>query len=179
MDFHTHNLLAPAGEAVINLPREWMLQPRLFCPRRGALSSAGIHPWWTADAEETASMLRQLPQLLRHPQVVALGECGIDLLRGAAAEVQETVLVEQLTLAERLQLPVTLHIVRAFDRLLRLHKALRPTVQWTVHGFRGRPALARQLLEAGIDLSFGRRRNEEAFLLTPPERRHEETDEDF
>ena len=179
MDFHTHNLLAPAGEAVINIPMEWTLRPEQFRPRAGALYSAGIHPWWTADDAATLRMLHALPLLLRHPQVVAVGECGIDLLRGARLERQEVVLREQLALAEQLQMPVTLHIVRAFDRLLRLRKELRPTLRWTVHGFRGRPALARQLLDAGLDLSFGRRRNEASFLLTPPDRRHEETDDDF
>lgn len=179
MDFHTHHLEAPAGQAIINLPQEWMEQPSLFRPRPGALYSAGIHPWWTIDEQLTATLFNQLPALLAHPQVVALGECGMDLLRGAAPEVQEEWLVRQLLLAEHLHLPVTLHVVRAFDRMLRLHKQLQPTVKWTIHGFRGRPTLARQLLDAGFDLSFGQRRNEESYALTPPDRRHEETDEDY
>ena len=42
----------------------------------------------------------------------------------------------------------------------------------------GGPALARQLLDAGIDLSFGRRYNPASLALTPPDRRHFETDEE-
>lgn len=175
-DFHTHNLDAPAGEAIINLPPEWTADAALFRPRPGALYSAGIHPWWTADETQAARMLAALPALLAHPQVVALGECGLDAQRGAPLEAQEELLRAQIRLAERAGLPVTLHVVRAFDRLLRLHKELRPTTQWTVHGFRGRPALARQLLSAGLDLSFGARHNAESFALTPPGRRHWETD---
>ena len=82
----------------------------------------------------------------------------------------------QIALAESQQLPVTLHIVRTYDRLLRLHKQLRPTTQWTVHGFRGKPALAHQLLEAGIDLSFGQLYNAASWEVTPPQRRHTESD---
>lgn len=175
-DFHTHNLEAPAGRAVINLPAEWTEDPGKFVPREGAFYSAGIHPWWTAESVRARRMLAALPRLLRHPQVVAVGECGIDLLRGADAEEQERLLIAQLGMAEELRLPVTLHVVRAFDRLLRLHKALRPTTPWTVHGFRGGPALARQLLTAGIDLSFGAKFNAESLSLTPPARRHTETD---
>lgn len=175
-DFHTHNLQAAAGKAIINLPPEWTENPEAFCPRQGALYSAGIHPWWTADPERAERMLSALPHLLRHPQVVAVGECGIDLLRGAAADEQERIFAAQVRLAEEMQLPVTLHIVRAFDRLLRLHKVLRPTTVWTVHGFRGNPTLASQLLTAGIDLSFGVKFNAESFDLTPKERRHLETD---
>lgn len=177
-DFHTHHLDAAAGAAIINLPREWMLRTECFVPRPGALYSAGIHPWWTADADETEEMMRNLPALLRHPQTVALGECGLDALRGAPLEIQEAVFIRQISLAETYRKPVTLHIVRTYDRMLRLHKTLRPTTTWTVHGFRGNPQLAQQLLKAGFDLSFGRLRNEAAYAATPPERRHNETDDD-
>lgn len=179
MDFHTHNLDAPAAEAIINIPREWFLDTTRFRPRPGALYSAGLHPWWTADEAGIPTLLAALEDILSHPQVVAVGECGIDRLRGAAPDVQEEVFKRQLSLAEASQKPVTIHCVRAFDVILRLHSRLRPTVRWTIHGFRGRPALARQLLAAGLDLSFGPRRNEESYLLTPPERRHEETDDFF
>lgn len=179
MDFHTHNLHAPAGEAFINLPAEWTERPELFRPREGALYTAGIHPWWTADAPRTRRMLEALPRLLQHPQVVAVGECGLDALRGAAMDVQEDVFRRQIVWAEELHLPVTLHVVRAFDRLLRLKKELRPATQWTVHGFRGRPALARQLLAAGIDLSFGEKYDPASWAATPAARRHRETDDAF
>lgn len=175
MDFHTHHLLAPAGQAIVNVPRRWLLCPADFQPVTGGLYSAGIHPWWTA-APEVEVLFAGLETLLTHPQVVAVGECGLDLLRGAAPAVQEALFVRQAELAERHRLPVTVHCVRAFDRLLRLHKELRPAMRWTVHGFRGRPALARQLLAAGLDLSFGPRHNAESLALTPPERRHYETD---
>ncbi len=176
-DFHTHNLLASPGTAIVNLPEEWTLCPDLFRPLPGALYSAGIHPWWTADAERTHRMLDALPRLLERPQVVRVGECGFDRLRGASLETQVEVFEAQVAMAECFGLPMTLHIVRAFDVLLRLKKQLCPTVQWTVHGFRGGPALARQLLDAGLDLSFGLHFNAAAYDLTPAERRWRETDE--
>lgn len=176
MDFHTHNLLAPAGEAIINLPAEWTECPVLFRPRANALYSAGVHPWWTDDMKRAERMLKNLPALLRHPQVVAVGECGLDRVRGAALPLQERVFRRQIALAEELQLPMTLHIVRAYDVLLRLRKEIRPTARWTVHGFRGRPALAQQLLAAGLDLSFGEKYNPSSFALTPPDRRWRESD---
>ena len=105
-----------------------------------------------------------------------LGECGLDRLRGGTEAFQLEIFEAQIALAEHFRLPVTLHIVRAWDALLRLHNSLRPSTQWTVHGFRGKPALARQLLDAGIDLSFGAQYNPESYSLTPPERRHRESD---
>ena len=175
-DFHTHRLDAPAGEAIICLPAEVLRRPDAFEPREGALYAAGVHPWATADEADARVQLQGLPCLLAHPQVVMLGECGLDRLRGGAEAFQIEIFEVQIALAERFRLPVTLHVVRAWDALLRLHRSLRPTTQWTVHGFRGKPALARQLLDAGIDLSFGERYDPESFLLTPPERRHRESD---
>ena len=82
MDFHTHNLHAPAHEAIINLPEDALLCPASFTFQAGRLYSAGIHPWWTARVDVHA-LFEGLQQLLRHPAVVAVGECGIDRLRGA------------------------------------------------------------------------------------------------
>lgn len=176
MDFHTHNIMAT--DAIINMSKAWLLSPELFKPRAEATYSVGIHPWWTIDKDETERMLHNLPQLLSHPQVVALGECGLDALQGASLEEQERIFIAQIAFAEKFNQPVTLHIVRCFDRLLRLKKQLKPTTQWTVHGFRGKPTLAQQLLRAGLDLSFGVHFNPQSYELTPPTRRHRETDEE-
>jgi len=81
-----------------------------------------------------------------------------------------------VALAEQHHRPMTLHVVRAFDVMLALRKRLRPRQRWTVHGFRGKPALARQLLDAGFDLSFGLHHNPDSLAITPPDRRHFETD---
>ena len=176
MDFHTHNLQAPPGTAIVCLPLEVLRQPTLFQPVKGGLYSVGIHPWWTAEANVEA-LLTPLQQLLKHPQVVALGECGLDRLRGGDIDFQMDIFHQQIVLSETLSKPVIIHCVRAFDILLRLKKQWHPTQQWTVHGFRGRPALAQQLLDAGFDLSFGPKRNDASYYLTPPDRRHDETDD--
>lgn len=176
MDFHTHNLMAT--DAIINMPKEWLLCPALYTPRAEATYSVGIHPWWTIDKDETERMLHNLPQLLSLPQVRALGECGLDALQGASLEEQERIFIAQIAFAEKFTKPVTLHIVRCFDRLLRLKKQLNPTTQWTVHGFRGKPALAEQLLRAGFNLSFGTHYNSQSYEITPPNRRYSETDDE-
>lgn len=173
-DFHTHDLSAPPGRAVVSLPRGVLLCAADFVPRPGVLYSAGIHPWWTCG--DTGPLFKGLEQLLERGVAVAVGECGLDRLRGAGLDVQQEIFGRQIALAERYALPVTVHCVRAFDVLLAMHKRLRPSTRWTVHGFRGRPALARQLLAAGLDLSFGPHRHPGSFALTPPSRRHLETD---
>lgn len=182
IDYHTHRLDAPAGGAIICLPEGWLsARPEeVEGLRSDAWYSVGVHPWTTADEELTRQLLERLPEWTLRPEVVAIGECGLDALRGGSEELQEAVLTQQLLLAEERGLPVTLHVVRRFDRLLHLRRRLfgarGPQSRWTIHGFRGGPALARRLLEAGMDLSFGLRYNEAAYELTPPERRRRETD---
>lgn len=149
-----------------------------ICATRRCVLFGGIHPWWTEKRAEIEKMLHNMPQLLSHKQVIAVGECGLDALRGAPLTEQTDVFKAQIAMAEAAQLPVTLHVVRCFDRILQLHKLLHPTTQWTVHGFRGKPTLAQQLLHAGINLSFGLRRNEESWQITPPHRRYVESDEE-
>lgn len=195
-DFHTHRLDAIPGTAVVCLPQDAILHPdrwlqtadgalRLPHAAEGALYAAGVHPWWTAHpAFDLDVHLAGLERLLALPEVIHVGECGLDraILPADAAEsahlmdLQEEVFVAMVRLSEQHRHPLTIHCVRAFDALLRLRKSLAPTQQWTIHGFRGRPALAAQLLAAGLDLSFGSRRNEDAYRLTPLDRRHDESD---
>lgn len=185
MDFHTHDIHTPPGEGIVCLPQEVLLSPECWLDeeghlpdaQRGAMYAAGIHPWWTAaDDFDLEAHLAGLRRLLPLPEVVQLGECGFDRLRGATIEQQCRVFEAQVELSEAFGVPMTLHCVRAYDVLLAELRRLRPAQRWTVHGFRGKPALARQLLDAGLDLSFGPLRNEESYALTPPERRHDETD---
>ena len=174
MNFHTHDLHAPVP-AIINMPLEWLRNPDAAELRNDVAYSVGIHPWWTATAE-WEDLMRGLYSWAEHPQVVRIGECGLDKLQGASVELQEQVFLMHVSLSERLKKPLTIHCVKAFDRLLALRKQLRPTQRWAIHGFRGKPELAQQLLAAGFDLSFGEHYNEAAYAFCPPTRRYRETD---
>ena len=176
-DFHTHCFDTPLGEGIVCLPQEVLLSADGWQPEAGGRYAAGIHPWWTGQTDfEPVRYLTNLRQLLQFPEMVQLGECGLDRLKGAPLETQLDIFRQQIALSEETQKPVTIHCVKAFDLLLAEKKQLRPTQQWTIHGFRGKPALALQLLDAGFDLSFGPHHNPESWNITPPERRHQETD---
>ena len=70
-----------------------------------------------------------------------------------------------MKLADRLDLPLIIHLVRAQEDLVRLKKELRPHSPWLIHGFRGKPEQAEQLLRAGFYLSFGRHFHSESLAL--------------
>lgn len=168
VDIHTHNLTATG--AVISV-RPWQLKPL-----PGRVYSVGIHPWDSADV--TPEMMAELETAAAHEQVVAIGECGVDALRGACVERQVEIAQAHIRLSERLGLPLILHCVRAVNHIVALYRLNNPSQPWVVHDFRGSAGAAKALLACrGICLSFGERFPEAALAVTPVERILVETDE--
>ena len=117
-------------------------------PRHGVLSPtmAGIHPW---DAEQDLPM----------PDFSAcdiVGETGLDYCSEASKEAQQELFLRHLDIAERLQKPVVLHVVKSFeDVMLALRKH---NIQGAVfHGFIGSKEQAARATNLGYYLSFGDR----------------------
>lgn len=177
-DFHTHCPDTPPGRGIVCLPKNTILHDgSIWVPQKGGFYAAGVHPWWTADADfDLMTYCRGLKALLQHSEVVQVGECGIDRVRGGALELQLSVMTKMVEISETARRPMTIHCVKAFDLLLKIHKDLKPQQKWTIHGFRGNAILAQQLLDRGMDLSFGTHFNPEAWDATPPDRRHRESD---
>ncbi|MEG1728670.1 MAG: TatD family hydrolase [Bacteroidaceae bacterium] len=178
LNLHTHNLSA-TGDVIINLPLEAMLHPETFSLRPNAHYSAGIHPWYLDHSEQ---QLEALHYWLTQKQIVAIGECGLDKTCKSPFAAQQSLFEQQLQIAVEHQKPVILHCVHAFDALLRIVKPLlcaeAPRLtHCIVHGFRGKPALATQLLAAGLSLSFGEHFNEGSVRSCPTQRLFIETDE--
>ena len=172
-DIHTHRPAPAAGGGfrLINA------SPADFAPQAGCLYSVGLHPWTlTADGPGPDEWAR-LAEAVRLPQVLAVGEAGLDKLAEAPLEVQEAVLARQARLAEETGKPLVVHLVRAADELLRLRKRLRPRMPWVIHGFRGKEQLAAEWVRHGLYLSFGAQFRAEALRAVPLDRLFLETDE--
>lgn len=157
-DIHTHDPLRPL--AILNV------SPDNFAPEAGKAYSVGIHPW-DSKSDISDSLLSQLKETAANGQVAALGETGLDKLRGAPLDTQERLLTAHIVLSETLGKPLLLHIVKAADIVLDLHKRLHPKQTWVWHGFRGNAALATQLTAKGICLSIGEKYNDEAVKAIP------------
>ena len=141
---------------------------------QGHVFSAGLHPWDVTGHDDEA--LRNLEKLLELPQVLAVGECGFDTLKGPSHELQEQAFIRQVELSEHFRKPMILHVVRDFDSIIRLRKKLKPTQAWLIHGFRGGPEQMNQLYANGILVSFGLKHNLEALRQIPSTRLFLETD---
>ncbi len=140
----------------------------------GYTYSVGVHPWNAAKFD-----LKALQEAASSPLVAAIGETGLDALRGPSLDVQEAVFRRHVELSERLGLPLIIHCVKAFDRLVAIRKEIKPSQTWIIHGFRGKPQQARQLLDAGFHLSLGPRFNPDSARIIPADRLHIETDDTF
>lgn len=170
-DIHTHDLDA-GPDALISV------EPLDFHPQPGRWYSVGIHPWSTSDEQLDAAMAA-MSKIIQNKQVVALGEVGLDHLRGAPLDIQTHIFEAQLEMALDRQLPVIIHNVKASTELIAIRRRWKERLRsiWIIHGFRQGPELAKQLLNEGFCLSFGAKFNPDALQVVPTDRLYLETDD--
>ena len=142
--------------------------------------SIGIHPLYI-DENRLESDFKVVDEKLSLPECLALGECGLDKRSETSFEVQQLVFERQLALAEKYQKPVVIHCVAAFQELIEIKKRLKISVPMIVHGFSKKVELAKQLIDNGFYVSFGKNllRNpelESVFQSIPNDRFLLETD---
>ena len=158
VDIHTHRLPRIPGTAIVNC------YPDVFAPKEGEWYSVGIHPWYVPAAitSNVRCEMNVLSSLVGHPQVLAIGEAGLDKLADAPIVVQIEVFEYQAQLSVELGKPLVIHLVKAVEELLKLKQRLQPANPWIIHGFRGKPALAQDYVRHGFYLSFGEKYQEES-----------------
>ena len=138
------------------------------------IETVGIHPWHALEGDISA-----VEQQARYTD--AIGEIGLDYACDTPRALQESVFRAQLAIAERLQKPVVLHSVRAFEDTMRIVGNFRLTAV-IFHGFIGSKEQAQRAINEGYYLSFGdrtfrSRKTIEALLSTPLSHLFVETDE--
>ena len=165
LNIHTHN--NAAGNTIFSSGTLYLAERRI---------SVGIHPWYiNADWQ---SEFASIAGFAGESNVVAIGECGLDILKSPAPiELQEEILKAHILLAEEVQKPLILHCVKAYDWLIALRKEMKPQQAWILHGFRGKPQQAEQLIKAGFHISLGEKFNTESAKVIPMERLFIESDE--
>lgn len=137
----------------------------------------GIHPW-SAGQTDTDQALTEIKQHARHPHCVGIGEIGLDYCTSISHTLQKDIFIRQIEIAEQLNVPIVIHCVKAWADLLEIHKRLQISIPCIIHGFRGKPELASQLIKKNFYLSFGTRFNTESLRKCPDNRMFFETDED-
>lgn len=125
--------------------------------------AVGIHPTYTAEVDPNC--LSQLASLAVQPGVVAMGELGLDYYWDYATPAQQqAILMPQLDLASKLNLPLVIHNRDAEEDLgsiLLNWQASLPaahplkTRPGVMHSYTGPQELARDLCEAGFYFGIG------------------------
>lgn len=168
-------VLAGDSASFSRLQKLWQLDPNIY-------GAAGCHPEDAARFNEAE--LLDLTQKLQLPQMKALGEIGLDYHCSVAPELQQQVFWQQLQLAKKLKLPVSIHNRDAFaDTYQILKDAQISDIGGVMHSFNGNAAWAEKFLHLGMYLSFSgvvtfknAAEVREAFLATPLDRILVETD---
>ncbi|MBR2770905.1 MAG: TatD family hydrolase [Bacteroidales bacterium] len=149
INIHTHT--AKSDDNLIQIVNLNLNRP---CPEQGHYSY-GIHPWTLDKADfQVNEALNKLKEDLQRPQVIALGEAGLDKFH-ADFDQQIKVFERQIVLSENLKKPMILHVVKSNNEIIALRKKHKAKQPWIVHGFNGTAQDAAQLTQHGIFLSVG------------------------
>lgn len=159
LDYHTH---ASGCERYIHDPDVLVVQSLQLGEKphvRADYATIGLHPMLPSTLEFIRLSSEEQYQVLKESiltsatPIIAIGECGWDK-RSPLTEPQQDSLMElQTSLAEELHRPLIIHCVSSWHLLLKFQKS-HPHALFIVHGFRGNPALAQQLTQAGVRLSL-------------------------
>ncbi|MEN7549331.1 TatD family hydrolase [Rapidithrix thailandica] len=116
--------------------------------------SLGIHPWYIP--KDWEMQLDRMKEHVHNLHVVAIGEAGLDKVCPTPLPLQMEVFKAQVQLAETTQKPLIIHCVKAYQEILQIKQQQTPTMPWILHGYNKKPELARQLIQKGLLLSFGK-----------------------
>lgn len=174
-DIHTHH--NAVGDGVISIQN--LLSEFDHIPSKGWYS-VGLHPWYL-QIDQINALPESFVVAAGLSNVLAIGECGLDRVCETQMDLQRTVFLRQMILANEVGKPLIIHSVRAFDEILSMLRKHRVSVPVIFHGFRQSDQMAMKILHAGHFLSFGRHLMlpsvAEVFRKLPADRVFLETDD--
>lgn len=172
---------------VDDVERMVLCNSRLTAAERQSYSLQ-LHPWHLSGQHDITTFIDTAERLRHDPQMVAIGECGLDALCHTPIDLQHEAFLAALRVARDFRLPVIVHCVRLWGDMIRDVHQVFPELRsdpeawqrWPViiHGYRRGPQLARQLLDAGFSLSLGEKYHPDVAKMLPEARRYAESDQE-
>ena len=117
--------------------------------RQSFFASVGLHPIHVGEEDFDVEKYRELA---KRAGVVAIGETGLDYMKGDKDK-QPAVFLQHLALVKELTLPVILHCRKAHDEMIEILQG-ESGVRGVVHCFTGRWQQAQAYLSRGLYLGF-------------------------
>ncbi len=148
-DFHTHNRNT-AVRSLLSSP----------APISGQFTSLEIHPWYLPANFD----IQNLPSVDILNKCSALGEIGLDKIRGPEMSIQQQYFHSLLALAADCRKPVVIHCVRTYQELFETLKKF-PQIRVMLHGFNSSAEMLDELWQRKITVSFSRAAAGKAALM--------------
>lgn len=116
-------------------------------------ATIGVHP-----VDDVAATFEKdkFAELVRHPKVVAIGECGMDFYhqdKEQDFERQKKLFIEQIEFALEHKKPVMIHARDSYPEILQVLENY-PGLRGNIHFFAGTLEEANRFIEKGFTLSF-------------------------
>ncbi len=112
----------------------------------------GIHP---ENADKVPDdYLTQLEKMSKHKKAVAIGEIGLDYYwDDVPRDIQKRVFIEQILLAEKLNMPVVVHDRDAHGDTMDILRKYNP--KGLVHCYSGSVEMCKEIVKLGMSISLG------------------------
>lgn len=150
LNFHAHQQKPAENEIVI---QSLFLQDDLIAQMSDKIFfTAGLHPWH-ANVLSKTEVKNRLKDLINSKTIIAVGETGMDKLKGPGLEIQIEIFKQHIEIAEEYNLPLIVHSVKANNEVLKLKRDLKSKIPWVIHHFNGSKQMAFDLIENGFYLS--------------------------
>lgn len=163
LNFHAHKQMPAESEVVI---QSLFLQDNLITAKSDKIFfTAGLHPWH-ADLLSELEIVERLKKLVESKLVIAVGETGLDKLKGPSLKIQTEVFKTHIEVAEKYNLPLIIHSVKAHNEILKLKIDLKSKVPWVIHHFNGSKQIAFDFINHGFYLSLSYHINNENSRLS-------------
>ena len=142
LDCHTHRI-CNGSNSIVNL-RDSNQEHHNF------YYSYGFHPW---EIEVSQGSWDKFELYLQDRKCLALGEIGLDKLKGPKIEVQISRLYKQLEVNQKYNLPVIVHCVKSWNELNKIARTFK-NFKWVFHGF-NKVSILDEIIKEGWMISVG------------------------
>ncbi len=157
IDIHTHfRRNNPDTISVLNISQNDtcfpLLENNFVAP--APFFSLGLHPWFLTE-QNVGSDLGKIRPIITCDNLVFIGECGLDRLKGPNLGLQTPTFEQQIYLAQSVSKPVLIHCVKAFYEIIAIKKQLNPPIPFIIHGFNQNQTILTELLKNDFYISIG------------------------
>lgn len=176
IDIHTHR---PGNRDGTISVQSLFLQDVDFRNPVNAPFSAAVHPWH-ATKFTPGQVSEMFINLIKQPQLIAVGETGLDKISTTDYHCQKLLFEMHLEFAENQHKPVIIHAVKSWNELIVYIKRFK--IPFILHGYSAGIELTKQLIDLGCYFSVGKSvlkitpRFREAIQIIPPASLFLETD---